>query len=446
MGRPLQDIQIFGVQDRRKSARNKKPWVVRRRVDGIERSSAFTTRALADRYRSRLVVAHQDGEEFDQTTGEPTSWAPSAGDVPFHLWVREWLAGEWPEWQPRTRNSQVEALARFVPLVRPSAAPEPPEALRAYLMQALRPGFDVRQEHECERWLERWSPPLGDLNRGLLAKAEQALVTRVDSSGPLGPATASRYRKSCRTCVRRAFELEKIPADPWPPAPKGRGRRKVTRKSKPLDVRRLPGPEAMATVIAAMRSHQPGSRVYQLMSAVMYYGGLRPSEVVMLRPRALKLPESGWGRIDVTEADIDFDESGDPKEGERSVPIPPVLVALLQAWLDERNLGEADLLFRTRNGQRPTQSNWGRCLKRALKAAGLPPIPPYALRHAAATTWLRGGVPLGEVARRLGHSVETLVSTYVGVLDGDEETANQRIDAILALPGKTGEGSTAEAA
>lgn len=41
-------------------------------------------------------------------------------------------------------------------------------------------------------------------------------------------------------------------------------------------------------------------------------------------------------------------------------------------------------------------------------------------RHAAATTWLRAGMPLGETARRLGHSVETLVSTCVGALDDEE--------------------------
>jgi hypothetical protein len=62
-------------------------------------------------------------------------------------------------------------------------------------------------------------------------------------------------------------------------------------------------------------------------------------------------------------------------------------------------------------------------------------MPVYDCCHAAATTWLRAGVPLGEVARRLGHSVETLVSTYVGALDGDEAVANERIDAALA-PGR----------
>lgn len=45
----------------------------------------------------------------------------------------------------------------------------------------------------------------------------------------------------------------------------------------------------------------------------------------MLRPRALTLPDEGWGHVDVTEADIDWDEPGEPKTGERQVPVPPEL-------------------------------------------------------------------------------------------------------------------------
>jgi hypothetical protein len=39
---------------------------------------------------------------------------------------------------------------------------------------------------------------------------------------------------------------------------------------------------------------------------------------------------------------------------------------------------------------------------------------------------------LARVARRLGHSVQTLVSTYIGALDGDEQIGNRRIEAALA--------------
>jgi len=188
----------------------------------------------------------------------------------------------------------------------------------------------------------------------------------------------------------------------------------------------------MVAVIDAIPTHQPGSRMYQVMTAVAYYySGLRPSEVVMLRPRALNLSASGWGSIEVIEADIDYDEPGEPKTDDRTVPIPPRLVELLRSWIDGHELGPDDLLFRTRNDRRPAPSNWSRSLHRAFRKVGHEPLRVYDLRHASATTWLRAGVPLGEVARRLGHSVETLVSTYVGALQGDDVVANKLIDAAL---------------
>ena len=131
----------------------------------------------------------------------------------------------------------------------------------------------------------------------------------------------------------------------------------------------------------------------------------------------------------MTEADISYDEPGEPKTGARSVPIPQVLVTMLRDWLADNALSApSDVIFRTRNGTRPTASNWGRAWHRALRSIGSEPLRVYDCRHAAATTWLRAGVPLGEVARRLGHSVDTLISTYVGALGGDKQIANDRID------------------
>jgi integrase len=168
------------------------------------------------------------------------------------------------------------------------------------------------------------------------------------------------------------------------------------------------------------------------MTAVAYYAGLRPSEVVMIRRGSLDLPAAGWGRLHVTEADISFDEPGEPKTGPRVVPIPPVLVDMLAKWIAEQGVvDDAQLLFRTRTGSRPSQSNWIRSWHRALESVGLPPLRVYDCRHAAATTWLRSGVPLGETARRLGHSVETLVSTYVGALQDDETIGNAKIEIFL---------------
>jgi integrase len=293
-------------------------------------------------------------------------------------------------------------------------------------------------DEEAEAWLHQWCLQLGQMTRPILAVVDQRLVVKVDGA-PLGPATAGRFRKVSRACIRRAFELGIIDADPWPPPPRGRSKRKATRVKRTVSVRNLPDPATMARVIEAIPSHQPASGAYRVMTAVAYYAGLRPSEVIMLRAKALELPKAGWGRIYVTEADVAFDEPGEPKTGSRAVPIPLQLVDILRSWIDERAFVGDDLLFRTRNGLRPRASNWSRALHRALRECGCAPMRIYDCRHAAATTWLRAGVPLGEVAKRMGHSVETLVSTYVGALVGDEALANERIAAALAGIDRTGD-------
>ncbi len=78
---------------------------------------------------------------------------------------------------------------------------------------------------------------------------------------------------------------------PW--AVKGRAARKINRKSNKVDVHALPDPATMLRILDAIASHQPGSLVYQQMTSVVYFAGLRPSEVVMLRKRSLFLPGGG---------------------------------------------------------------------------------------------------------------------------------------------------------
>lgn len=346
-----------------------------------------------------------------------------------HEWVRRWLAEQWVEWQPRTRNSAVEALARFTVLaVKPGSRPS--ANLRQYLGAALAP--ESPRDKSFEQWMDKHCLSVRDLDREVVSKIARQLRLKLDGKSPLAATTANRYRTNVHACVLAAVEAGALSEDPWPKRSRSRANRKAARVRRAVDVRALPGPEKMVEALAAIRSHQPASRTYQVMTSVAYYAGLRPSEIIMLRVGSLTLPEKGWGRIDVTEADIDCDEPGEPKTGPRSVPIPRVLVDLLQRWVDDNELVAPEaLLFRTRNGTRPSTPNWRRAWHRALDTVGQPRLRVYDCRHAAATTWLRAGVPLGETARRMGHSVETLVSTYVGALEGDEAIGNARIDAEL---------------
>jgi len=433
MSKRPQLVDVFSIQDRRRRTTSK-PWVVRWRVDGRHKSRSFRTRAEADRFRSLLVQAVTAGDRFDQRTCEPASWSEqqAAVDLSVFEWCRRWLAEQWPEWQPRTRRSAIEAVSRFVPLAVVDDAPTPPPTMRRFLVTALAPDHNLDREDPNHRWLTKHGLKLAELDKSTLGSIDVSLG-RGDDGLQLGARTAGRRRTIARAAICRAVELDLLTANPWPPAARGRARRKVNRSSGAVDVHSLPDPATMTRILDAMTSHQPGSRIYRQMTAVVYFAGLRPSEVVMLRRRSLHLPPGlQWGRIDVTEADIDHDTPGEPKTGPRCVPIPPILVEQLREWVRDQDLHGEALLFRTRAGTMPSSSNWTRAWKRALAATGCEGWRIYDCRHAAATTWLGSGAPLGEVARRLGHTVDTLVSVYVGALVGDAEVTNQRIEHALA--------------
>lgn len=423
-------MRIWSIQDRSKHQIAKRPWLVRWKVDGKVCSRSFLFREEADRFRSHMLIAQHNGERFSVHTGEPVSWLPNGGDLPVYGWARHWVAGEWSTWAPRTRDSTTESLARFVPLAVHPKAPPPPLGLRRYLIATFEPGVNIDDEGDAERWLVRWSIPLGGLDRELLADIERCLSVG-DAGQTLAASTAGRHRRNARACIQRAVDLGHLDRNPWPPTPKGRSSRKANRTRRAIDPRRLPCPDGMAEILQAIPSHQSGSHTYQIMTAIVYYAGLRPSEVVMLRPRALSLPDVGWGAIEVSEADDGFDEPAEPKTGPRVVDIPIELVALLRSWIAGHGIEPDQLLFRTRTGTRPLPSNWGRALKRACHDVGRPPMRVYDARHACATAWLGSGVPLGEAARWLGHSVETLVSVYIGALEGDDTQAKQRIDESI---------------
>ena len=327
----------------------------------------------------------------------------------------------------------MEALAKFISLaVRQRASPPP--GLRRYLHSTLSPSAENEREAVFEEWLVKNCLQLDELDLECVAELDRQLGLKLDGS-LYAANTASRIRIVCRACIHAAVAAKAITDDPWPARSWSRTRRKVSRKRRGVEVRRLPSPANMARAIDAIRSRDPASGTYRVMTAVAYCAGLRPSEVVMLRMRALDIPRtSGWGQIQVTEADISFDEPGEPKTGSCTVPIPPVLVSILREWIEDGGFTSPDaLLFRTRGDKRPLASSWGRAWHRALAETGQERLRIYDCRHAAATTWLRAGVPLAETARRLGHSVDTLVANYVGVLEDEEQIANQRIEHMLRL-------------
>ena len=246
--------------------------MVRWRVGERRFQRAFRTRAEADHLRSELLVAQRNGERFDTSTGQPSSWT-AVGDVGCHEWVRRWLAEQWDEWQPRTRNSAVEEMSRFLPLLVKPAAPSEPE-LR--VVPARRPASlgDPRQAAGAmDGPLVLHPGPARPIDSWPMSTASSASAS---TAKLLSQVTARRYRRSARTCIARAVDLELLARNPWPPTIRGARNRKVRRTSKAIDIKRLPDPATMQRALDAIISHQPASRRYHVMTSVMAHAGLRP--------------------------------------------------------------------------------------------------------------------------------------------------------------------------
>ena len=192
--------------------------------------------------------------------------------------------------------------------------------------------------------------------------------------------------------------------------------------------------------------------------ACMYYGALRPEEVIDLRRSHLtRLPERGWGEMQLTHSEprsgtlwTDSGKSRERRElkhratGEtRSVPIHPNLAGLLRDYLSTFPAGRGGRIFVGPRGGTVTEWVYLDVFHKARdaaftrhEAASPLAVTPYALRHAAVSTWLNAGVAPPQVAEWAGHSVDVLLRVYAKCIDGQQDEAKRRIEAAMRRTGQ----------
>src|SRR5258705_5671213 len=192
------DVRIHTIR-RRKNKR--RPFEVRWRVAGRDKSKSFLTRALADSYRAELVRAARQGLEFDPATGEPR-WAGPEPAVTTWLEHAVGYAGmKWPRLAPHSRASLADALATVtVALTRPAAGRPPTRTLRAALYRhAFNSGRHAAWTDPAPAralaWLAPASLPVAQLSDpGAIRAAMDALTVRLDRGRPAA-ASGSRNRE-----------------------------------------------------------------------------------------------------------------------------------------------------------------------------------------------------------------------------------------------------------
>ena len=412
---------------------------VRWRHQGRLRERTFVTKKEAERLATAIRRATEDGLPFDASTGMPE--APTSSPDQIAVYTQQWLAARWQNWKPRTRASELEAAVRIVLYAVRAGSDAPPEGIRAYLARMLRPvegstgELSVPEdptdrmiwERDCARWVQRSSLPLASMTPAVTERIVLQLGLLLDGVTPASSTTSRRYRTTLRALLRDAHEDGMLVTDPWT-----RKVAKAARSSVDLTVNLslLPDLPDVLRMIEHIPSSHPASDTYRQLSSVALHLGLRPSESLALRWQDFDLPPEGWGSVVVSRTTDGEGGFGTTKTNRiRTVPVPPELVAELRAYGGEKPSGQ---VFMTRTGRVPTLSNWNRAVKRACAAAGVEPMTLYDFRHLNATLLLNHGIGSGEIASRLGHSVDVLHRVYAGVLTGDRERANAVIEAAFA--------------
>lgn len=354
-------------------------------------------------------------------------------------------------------------LSAVVPLfVRRLDHPPPRSELQRLLSSRLLPPPSRSRELSpaeaaASSWLRRASRPVSELADGTVAPDLLAALGKTATGRPVASSTWDTRRSILHRALAFAVTSEWLDANPVTgrrlPLAGGGGSVDPRVVVNPVQARQLLAAVSYVTALVRSDHRNRGRRLYAFFCC-LYYGGLRPSEALGLRRADCLLPATGWwGELRLVRslpdvAGAHYRDRGDTgerplkhrrAEAVRIVPIPPALVAILTAHVEEFGTAPDGRLFRgaTRGGGVPT-SVYGEVWAEARRIGLTPeqevsPLArrPYDLRHAAVSTWLNAGVPPTEVAARAGHSVAVLLTVYAKCLDGERATYNARISGVL---------------
>ncbi|MFF7811657.1 tyrosine-type recombinase/integrase [Streptomyces sp. NPDC007945] len=449
------DVRVWSIRAKQGA---RPSYEVRWKVAGEPFSQTRKTKALADSFRSKLLRAARDGEEFDTESGLPDSMAEKKATLSWYEFALKYLAMKWPHAAPNTRDGINESLTAVTIALLEDRPGRPSDdilrkTLRTWAFVLPAPGdrelpVDVGN---TLHWVAKASRPMAVLADPVVGRAVlDSLKLKLDGTAAAAE-TVRRKRRTLVNALNYAVDLGEFSENPLTSV-----RWQKPKVSSEVDPRVVANPEQARSLLHAVSyiggyRRARGRRLVGLFAG-MYFGGFRPAEAVGLTEQDLTLPESGWGtallhrtRPSVGKQWTDSGESHDdrglknrPVEDVRRVPIPPQLVRIFREHVETFGTADDGRLFFSENGGVVSSSTYYRAWQEARELA-LPPAVvasplarrPYDLRHSALSTWLNAGVDATEVAERAGNSVEVLLSRYAKCLDGRQEVANRRIEDLL---------------
>ena len=432
----------------------KRPFGVRWVTAGREQSEWFITKTLARAYLNKLVQAANRGEAFDIVTGLPESMYREQHSPSLLRVAREFLQDVWPDISPNSRGRLVDGLAVAVHGFLDDEIDANPADVRRALTSLALPPESARVEGNSHlagivEWLEQHSRKVAELaDETETARLGRKLLVKLDG-GKARVRTVDTRRGSLVQALSFAVDRQYLAANPfsgWSPS--------RFQSGVAIDPGVVVNPVQARSLLAAVTYVRPRSRnvSWRPFFATLYFAGTRPGEARSLAVDNCHLPSSGWGKLilpnSLGRSAARFSDDGEiyqvrplkhrPEEATREVPIPPELVRILAEHIEQQGVASDGRLFRTAAGG-PVPNASYTDIWRLARRYGLAPIQvasqlarrPYDLRHAAVSSWIAAGVPLPEVARRAGQTVQILTSVYAKVIYGATDQMNRRIEDFL---------------
>ncbi len=321
---------------------------------------------------------------------------------------------------PKPRVVGSNPIARSSPvLTRVSAVsptPEPGEKANAHPLREVVEAFLLtKQVAGCTQatlrtyrwWLERFLAATPEIT---------PLAVRTFLAGLQchSPSHQHQAYRTLKTFFRWSLETGTLREDPL------RGFTMRTPKTLP-DV---PTDDELRAVLAACPDTLEGVRNRALI-LTLADSGLRASETLRLLVEDWRAPDRGL-----------FVRAGKGRK-DRVAFIGPTTTRALKAWLARHSVPSSEaFLFVDRRGRPLKPRHLIQILHRLSMKAGLAMhrrLHPHALRHFAATSWLRSGAGLDEVRRLLGHESLTTTLRYSSLVGADLQRAHRKAGAIERL-------------
>jgi integrase len=453
-------VRIWSV--RTHVGKKKTTYSLRWIVAGTTFCESFSTKALADSFRSGLHSATRTGEAFDTDTGLPVSWERSVKNVPtWYEHAVKFADMKWPRLAPKSRAALADSLATVTAALTVSDRGRPDtKTLRgalanwAFNTNARQAGEPSSDYAAAIGWLERNSIPIDKLTEAATARAALDALTKLPNGDDAAANSVNRKRFVFHQALEYAIETKDLTVNPLDTV---KWRR--PRTSEALDRRSVVNPAQARSLLDAVGAHSDYGARLEAFFGLLYFAGLRPGEALDVHEQDLQLPEKGWGEVWLSRSNpqpgkawTDDGEAGKSKtlkhrdRGEgRSVPLCPELVVILRNHLESFGTAPDGRMFsgQLRAADLVCKSTYAKIWRDArTKALGdLAATPlgkrPYDLRHACLSTWLNAGVPATQVAEWAGHGVDVLLRIYAKCLDGTQAAAQKRIEEALKPPRET---------